>query len=171
MVDQPAGNPNNRAELKSNLLRNRTITDVYEPGSTVKPFTIAMALESGRWTPHTRVNTAPGWLKVGRNRVRDVHNYGLIDVTHVLSKSSNVGTSKIALSLPAERLWKVYRDRFRGADRGRSDRRAIRRIAPFQQVGAKSATPTMPSDTVFRSTCCSWPKRMSCSRRMAFGDH
>lgn len=109
MVDQPAGNPNNRAELKSDLLRNRAITDVYEPGSTVKPFTIAMALESGRWTPNTRVNTAPGWLKVGRYRVRDVHNYGLIDVTHVLSKSSNVGTSKIALSLPMESLWQVYK--------------------------------------------------------------
>ena len=118
MVDQPAGNPNNRAELKSDLLRNRAITDVYEPGSTVKPFTIAMALESGRWTPSTRVNTAPGWLKVGRYRVRDVHNYGLIDVTHVLSKSSNVGTSKIALSLPMERLWQVYKSLGFGASTG-----------------------------------------------------
>ena len=118
MVDQPAGNPNNRAELKSDLLRNRAITDVYEPGSTVKPFTIAMALESGRWTPGTRVNTAPGWLKVGRYRVRDVHNYGSIDVTHVLSKSSNVGTSKIALSLPMERLWKVYKSLGFGASTG-----------------------------------------------------
>ena len=110
MVDQPAGNPNNRAELKGDLLRNRTITDVYEPGSTMKPFTIAMALESGRWTPNTMVNTSPGWFQVGRNRVRDTHNYGLIDVTHVLSKSSNVGTSKIALSLPAERLWRLYKN-------------------------------------------------------------
>lgn len=118
MVDQPAGNPNNRTELKSDLLRNRAITDVYEPGSTVKPFTIAMALESGRWTPGTRVNTAPGWLKVGRYRVRDVHNYGSIDVTHVLSKSSNVGTSKIALSLPMERLWQVYKSLGFGASTG-----------------------------------------------------
>ena len=118
MVDQPAGNPNNRAELKSDLLRNRAITDVYEPGSTVKPFTIAIALESGRWTPGTRVNTAPGWLKVGRYRVRDVHNYGSIDVTHVLSKSSNVGTSKIALSLPMERLWQVYKSLGFGASTG-----------------------------------------------------
>ena len=118
MVDQPAGNPNNRAELKSDLLRNRAITDVYEPGSTMKPFTIAMALESGRWAPGTRVNTAPGWLKVGRHRVRDVHNYGSINVTHVLSKSSNVGTSKIALSLPAERLWKLYKSLGFGASTG-----------------------------------------------------
>ncbi|MCB1777350.1 MAG: penicillin-binding protein 2 [Candidatus Competibacteraceae bacterium] len=110
MVDQPAGNPNNRANLKSDLLRNRAVTDAYEPGSTLKPFTIAMALESGKWKPGTLINTAPGWLKVGRHRVRDVHNYGTIDVTHVISKSSNVGTSKIALSLPAERLWKLYKN-------------------------------------------------------------
>jgi len=110
MVDQPAGNPNNRANLKSDLLRNRAVTDVYEPGSTLKPFTIAMALESGKLRPGTRINTAPGWLKVGRHRVRDVHNYKTIDVTRVISKSSNVGTSKIALSLPAERLWKLYKD-------------------------------------------------------------
>ncbi|MCP5159027.1 MAG: penicillin-binding protein 2 [Gammaproteobacteria bacterium] len=118
MVDQPAGNPNNRANLKSNLLRNRAVTDAYEPGSTLKPFTIAMALESGQWKPDTRINTAPGWLKVGRYRVRDVHNYGTIDVSHVISKSSNVGTSKIALSLPAERLWKLYTDLGFGAPTG-----------------------------------------------------
>lgn len=118
MVDQPAGNPNNRADLKSDLLRNRAVTDAYEPGSTLKPFTIAMALESGKWKPSTLINTAPGWLKVGRYRVRDVHNYGTIDVTHVISKSSNVGTSKIALSLPAERLWKLYKDLGFGAPTG-----------------------------------------------------
>lgn len=110
MVDQPAGNPNNRADLRGDLLRNRAVTDVYEPGSTMKAFTIALALESGKWTPTTRVNTAPGTLKVGRYTVRDVHNYGLIDVTHVISKSSNVGTSKIALSMPAERLWQLYKN-------------------------------------------------------------
>lgn len=109
MVDQPAGNPNNRAELQGDLLRNRAVTDVYEPGSTVKAFTIAMALESGKWTPTTPVD-ARGPLRISRYAVRDVHNYGVIDVTRVISKSSNVGTTKIALSLPAERLWKVFKD-------------------------------------------------------------
>ncbi|MDS4071436.1 MAG: penicillin-binding transpeptidase domain-containing protein, partial [Candidatus Competibacter sp.] len=99
MVDQPAGNPNNRAELQGDLLRNRAVTDVYEPGSTMKPFTISMALESGKWTPNTPVD-ARGPLKIGRYLVRDVHNYGVIDVTRVISKSSNVGTTKIALSMP-----------------------------------------------------------------------
>ncbi|MCB1777393.1 MAG: penicillin-binding protein 2, partial [Candidatus Competibacteraceae bacterium] len=109
MVDQPAGNPNNRADLKSNLLRNRAVTDAYEPGSTMKPFTIAMALESGKWTPTSRVDTR-GPLRLGRFRVRDTHNYKTLDVTHILSKSSNIGTTKIALSLPAEKLWKVFKD-------------------------------------------------------------
>jgi cell division protein FtsI (penicillin-binding protein 3) len=118
MVNQPAGNPNNRAELRGELLRNRAITDMYEPGSTLKPFPVALALEADRWTPTTMVNTAPGWLKVGRHTVRDVHNYKSIDVTRVISKSSNVGTTKIALSMPAERLWKLYRDLGFGASSG-----------------------------------------------------
>lgn len=110
MVDQPAGNPNNRADLKGELLRNRAVTDIYEPGSTMKAFTVALALESGKWTPRTLVSTSPGTLRVGRYTVRDTHNYGLIDVTHVISKSSNVGASKIALSMPMEWLWKLYKE-------------------------------------------------------------
>jgi len=109
MVDQPAGNPNNRTDLRGELLRNRAVADVYEPGSTMKPFAIALALESGKWTPSTPVD-ARGPLRIGRYLVRDVHNYGVIDVTHVISKSSNVGTSKIALSMPAERLWQLYKN-------------------------------------------------------------
>ncbi len=116
MVNQPAGNPNNRAELHGDLLRNRAITDVCEPGSTVKPFTIAMGLESGKWTPSTRVNTAP--MRIGRYTVRDTHNYGVLDITHVISKSSNVGTSKVALSMPAERLWQLYKNLGFGAPTG-----------------------------------------------------
>jgi len=108
MVSQPAGNPNNRAELHSELLRNRAITDVYEPGSTVKPFTAALGLESGKWSPGTRVSTSP--MMIGRYAVRDTHNYGVLDVTRIISKSSNVGVSKIALSMPAQKLWKLYQD-------------------------------------------------------------
>ncbi len=116
MVNQPAGNPNNRNELHGDLLRNRTITDVYEPGSTIKPFTVIMGLESGKWTPSTLVNTAP--MRIGRYTVRDTHNYGTIDLTHVISKSSNVGVTKIALSMSAERLWQLYRNLGIGAVTG-----------------------------------------------------
>lgn len=116
MVNQPAGNPNNRAELHGDLMRNRAVTDVYEPGSTMKPFTVALGLESGKWTPSTRVNVAP--MPVGRYLVRDTHNYGTLDVTGIISKSSNVGTSKIALSMPAERLWQLYKNLGIGAPTG-----------------------------------------------------
>jgi cell division protein FtsI (penicillin-binding protein 3) len=105
MVNQPAYNPNNRRELASARARNRSATDVFEPGSTIKPFTVAAGLESGLYRPETRIDTAPGQFRVGRNTVKDIRNYGLIDVTTVLSKSSNIGASKIALALPPEQLW------------------------------------------------------------------
>jgi cell division protein FtsI/penicillin-binding protein 2 len=151
------------------LLRNRAITDAYEPGSTMKPFTIAMALESGKWTPTTRVDTR-GPLKVGRYLVRDVHNYGLIDVTHVISKSSNVGTSKIALSLPMEQLWKLYKDLGFGALTGLGWSASNPAYCGISANGAaKSATPTIRLVTGCPSTCCNWPRPTRCWRRMAFG--
>ncbi len=108
MVNQPSYNPNNRRDLDSSALRNRAATDVFEPGSTIKPFTIAAALESGKYTPTTPVDASPGWYRVGGGTVRDVHNYGHIDVTTVITKSSNVGASRIALSLPSQTLWKMF---------------------------------------------------------------
>jgi cell division protein FtsI (penicillin-binding protein 3) len=105
MVNQPSFNPNNRQQLRSSSMRNRAVTDVFEPGSTMKPFIVASALESGRYQPETPVATSPGWLRVGVNTVRDVHDYGQLDVSGVIRKSSNVGISKIALSLPAEEIW------------------------------------------------------------------
>lgn len=107
MVNQPSYNPNNRRDLRSGAIRNRAVTDVIEPGSTIKPFTIASALESGRYGPHTPIETAPGYFRVGRKTIRDVHDYGALDVTGVIRKSSNVGAAKIALSLPRETFWSV----------------------------------------------------------------
>lgn len=105
MVGQPSYNPNNRSGLKSNFYRNRAITDVFEPGSTMKPFTVAAGLESGAYKPHSPINTEPGFLKVGDHTIRDMRNYGKIDVSTVITKSSNVGASKIALSLEPEEYW------------------------------------------------------------------
>lgn len=107
MVNQPAYNPNNRRELHGELYRNRAVTDIFEPGSTIKPFTIAAALESGKYTPTTRVNTHPGHLQLGKYTVRDSHNYGVINLTTVIKKSSNVGACKIALSLSPKRQWQT----------------------------------------------------------------
>lgn len=107
MVNQPAFNPNNRRNLRGEQYRNRSVTDVFEPGSTLKPFIIAAALESGRYRPDTKIQTSPGFFKVGKKTIKDNHNYGTIDVTTVLQKSSNVGASKIALSIPAEEHWRM----------------------------------------------------------------
>jgi len=105
MVGQPSYNPNNRKTLKSHFYRNRAVTDVFEPGSTMKPFTVAAGLESGIYKPHTPINTSPGFFTVGEHTIRDMHNYGNIDVSTVITKSSNVGASKIVLALEPEQYW------------------------------------------------------------------
>ncbi len=99
MVNQPAYNPNNRGNLDTGALRNRAVTDLFEPGSTMKPFTVAAAMEMGMVTPSTTINTHPGTLRVGSKTIRDHRDYGVIDITTVLTKSSNVGTSKLALAM------------------------------------------------------------------------
>ncbi len=109
MVNQPSYNPNDLAERHGGALRNRAMTDMFEPGSTMKPFTMACALEQGKVRPDTKIDTAPGILHVGNAVVRDARNYGLIDVATVIRKSSNVGISKIALSLPLEKLLYLLR--------------------------------------------------------------
>lgn len=104
MVNQPSFNPNNRANLRPEDMRNRAVTDMFEPGSTMKPFTVAAALESGRYTPHSLFNTNPGTLQVYNKTIRDHENFGVIDLGTIITKSSNVASAQIALSLPRETL-------------------------------------------------------------------
>ena len=118
MANQPAYNPNKRADRVGARSRNRAITDVLEPGSTVKPFTVAAALQTGQFKPDTQINTGPGYLKLGRHKVSDRRNYGVIDVATVLKKSSNVGASKMALELSPEQLWDVFASLGFGAPTG-----------------------------------------------------
>ncbi len=106
MVNQPSFNPNNRASFNSANYRNRAVTDVFEPGSTMKAFTVAAALELGKIKPSTVINTSPGYMRVGNNTIRDAVNYGDMDITKILQKSSNIGATKIALSMTAEQMWK-----------------------------------------------------------------
>ena len=105
MVNQPGYNPNGDRGNRAGRLRNRAITDVFEPGSTMKPFTVAAALELGTIKPDALIDTSPGYMKVGRAMVRDHNNLGIIDLATLLSKSSNVGAGKLALSLPREGYW------------------------------------------------------------------
>jgi cell division protein FtsI (penicillin-binding protein 3) len=105
---QPPFNPNNRADISGNHYRNRVVTDVFEPGSTMKPFTIAAALMSGMYQPETMIDTAPGRLSIGRYSISDINNYGTLSISDVIRKSSNIGTTKVAFSLGPERLWKLH---------------------------------------------------------------
>lgn len=110
MVNQPSYNPNSREDLRPAAMRNRALTDAYEPGSSMKPFTVAAALESGLVTPDTIVNTNPGYIRLNGYTIRDDHDFGVLDVTGILTKSSNVGASKLALSLKAHALPQFFSD-------------------------------------------------------------
>jgi len=111
MVNEPTINPNtrDRAELASPKARNRALQSVFEPGSTVKPFTIAAALSSGLFVPDSKVDTSPGVIVVGGYPIRDFKNYGLLTVSRVLIKSSNVGAAKLALKLDPESFRGYFR--------------------------------------------------------------
>jgi len=108
MVNQPSFNPNNRRGLKTSDFRNRAVTDVFEPGSTVKPFTVAGGLKSGKFTVDSIIDTKPGLFKVSGHTIRDFRDYGQIDLTTLIQKSSNVGASKVALTLKPETLWQSF---------------------------------------------------------------
>lgn len=108
LANWPTYNPNQRAQLTGAQLRNRVITDTFEPGSTMKPFSVAMALESGRVRPTTPIDTSPGRLTIGKATIGDAHRYGVLTVEQVLQKSSNVGTVKLALPLPPQKMWEGF---------------------------------------------------------------
>ena len=108
LVNLPTYNPNDRARLTGAQLRNRVITDTFEPGSTLKPFTIALALENRLVTPNTQIQTAPGRITIGRATIGDAHAHGLLTVAQVLEKSSNVGTTKLALQMQPQQMWDMF---------------------------------------------------------------
>lgn len=108
MVNQPSFNPNNRHNLNVAHLRNRAITDLFEPGSTMKLVTLAAALESDKYTLDSSLETDPGFLRIGGRSIRDHRNYGRLSLLDVMAKSSNVGTSKVALDLGPEALWDMF---------------------------------------------------------------
>ena len=108
MVNQPSYNPNDRGQLSSDALRNRAVTDLQEPGSLMKPLTIAAALETGRYNINTTIDTSPGWVSLGRKTFYDHSNYGVLTLAEVLKKSSQVGTSKLAMELDPDHVRDVF---------------------------------------------------------------
>ncbi len=105
MVNQPAYNPNDRDQIQAATYRNRAVTDIFEPGSSIKPFFVAAGLASGKYDNHSIIDTSPGFFKVGAKIFEDEHNLGAIDIATVLAKSSNVGMAHIALTLPPQGIW------------------------------------------------------------------
>ena len=109
MVNLPTFNPNAASLGKPDAHRNRAVTDLFEPGSTAKPLTVSAALEAGVITPTTLFNTSPGWIPNGKYRTTDTHNYGVLDTTGVIRKSSNVGAAKIAHLLDNDQFYNFFR--------------------------------------------------------------
>lgn len=136
MVNQPDFNPNNRSDRKPAQFRNRAVTDVFEPGSTIKPFTVAMALQSELLGPHTNIETTPGILRIGRNRVRDHHDYGLLTVSSVIMKSSNVGAAKIAMMTDSDALIDVLKRMGFGTATGIAIQGEVSGMVPTRELKA-----------------------------------
>ena len=108
LANWPTYNPNSRTKVARDAMRNRALTDTFEPGSTMKPFTISAALEAGTVRPDTVIHTEAGQLTIGPNTIHDAHKAGPLTVEQVIQKSSNVGAAKIGLGLPAQKLWTMF---------------------------------------------------------------
>ncbi|MYM21727.1 penicillin-binding protein 2 [Duganella sp. FT135W] len=108
LANWPTYNPNDRSKLTGEQLRNRVMTDTFEPGSSLKPFTVGLALDEGRVKPHTMFDTGNGSFVIADRVIHDTHPHYLIDVQTIIQKSSNIGTSKIALGMPAEDMWEMF---------------------------------------------------------------
>lgn len=108
LANSPTYDPNDRSSFQFERIRNRVLTDQFEPGSTMKPFAIAKALDMGIVDPSTTIQTAPGKLRIKDRIIGDTHDYGLLTVSEIVAKSSNIGTVKIALEIPPQTLWDTY---------------------------------------------------------------
>jgi cell division protein FtsI (penicillin-binding protein 3) len=108
LANYPSYSPSRRVNLSGEQLRNRALTDSFEPGSTMKPFTVALALEQGLVKPETMIQTAPGRINITGSTISDVHTYGMLSVNEVIQKSSNVGTVKIAMQLEPREMWEMF---------------------------------------------------------------
>jgi cell division protein FtsI (penicillin-binding protein 3) len=107
MVNQPTYNPNDRSQLAAERYRNRAITDIFEPGSSLKPLVVAAALESGQYRPSSIIDTGPGYIVVGPKKIEDSRNLGRVSLTTILARSSNVGITKLAMTLQPDQLWET----------------------------------------------------------------
>jgi len=110
LVNRPSYNPNNRSTLRAEEMRNRALTDMIEPGSTMKAFTVAASLKGGKYGANSVINTSPGYMRIKRKTIRDHRNYGRLSLTGIITKSSNIGVTKLAHDMGAEALWTMLHD-------------------------------------------------------------
>lgn len=118
LVNQPSYNPNDRSELDTGALRNRALTDLFEPGSTIKPFTVAAAMMTGHYTRDSIVDTSPGYIRVGGATIKDHRDYGKLDLTGIITKSSNVGVTKLTLEMSHDTVRNLLHNVGLGRDTG-----------------------------------------------------
>lgn len=145
MVNQPSYNPNNRSEISSARIRNRALTDTFEPGSVMKAFSVASVLDSGKYEPDTQVDTGKGWMTVvgRRTPITDEHPGGLMTVTKILQKSSNVGVTKMMLTLPPNQLPDLLRRAGFGENLNTGFPGESSGVLPAQQIWSPSAIATL----------------------------
>lgn len=145
MVNQPSYNPNNRSEISPARIRNRALTDTFEPGSVMKAFSVASALESGKYQPETEIDTGKGWMTVPgrRSAITDEHPGGLMTVTRILQKSSNVGVTKMMLALPPNQLPDLLRRAGFGESTNTGFPGESSGVLPAQQIWSPSAIATL----------------------------
>ncbi|MGB2130868.1 MAG: peptidoglycan D,D-transpeptidase FtsI family protein [Marinobacterium sp.] len=118
LVNQPSYNPNDRSKLSTSALRNRALTDLFEPGSTIKPLTVAAAMMTGDYARDTIIDTSPGWMRVAGASIKDHRNYGELDLTGIITKSSNVGVTKLALAIGPDAMRNLLQNVGLGHDTG-----------------------------------------------------
>ncbi|MFL6687311.1 peptidoglycan D,D-transpeptidase FtsI family protein [Paraburkholderia graminis] len=110
LANYPSFDPNDRARLTGRQLRNRAVVDTFEPGSTIKPVVVALSIDEGKVRPQSVIDTAPGWYKIGPAVIHDTSNHGAMTVAEAVQKSSNIALAKLALNLPAEKIWAKYQE-------------------------------------------------------------
>ncbi|HEX3638722.1 MAG TPA: penicillin-binding protein 2 [Paraburkholderia sp.] len=110
LANYPSFDPNDRARLTGRQLRNRAVVDTFEPGSTIKPVVVALSIDEGKVRPQSVIDTAPGWYKIGPAVIHDTSNHGAMTVAEAVQKSSNIALAKLALNLPAEKIWNKYQE-------------------------------------------------------------
>ncbi|EIF33323.1 cell division protein FtsI/penicillin-binding protein 2 [Burkholderia sp. Ch1-1] len=110
LANYPSFDPNDRARLTGRQLRNRAVVDTFEPGSTIKPVVVALSIDEGKVRPQSIIDTAPGWYRIGPAVIHDTSNHGAMSVAEAVQKSSNIALAKLALNLPAEKIWTKYQE-------------------------------------------------------------